>query len=111
MRKLSAIGVLSAMTLAGVVGALFTVFVLIFLGPYLLYVARNPSSQAECGRIHNGMSVNEALAVFDTSSPPYDEGYSTRMIFVSRRFTTCEVQLENGVVVGTSIANNAEITE
>src|SRR5256885_8397295 len=77
MSRVLAVGVLSAMMLIGVAGALFTVFVLVFLGPYFLHVARSPSSQTECGRIHNGMSANEALAVFDTSSPPYDEGYST----------------------------------
>lgn len=102
MKNLFSVGGLSGF-LVGSVAALLLVFIFIFLGPYLLYVMRSPTLQAECSKIRPGMNAREVLAFLDKNTPPYDEGNSANMIFFSRNGIACEVQIDGqGVVVNTS---------
>src|ERR1700730_14949957 len=113
MSKFFAFSVLLSTALLGSATALLATFTVLFLAPYIIYATRSPSSQSECEKIHAGMKPEEVLAVMDKSAPPYDEGYTTDIIFFSRNGITCEVQLDSrGVtVLSTRTLNRGEIIE
>jgi hypothetical protein len=96
----------------GAVAALLLIFISLFLGPYLLYVLRSPSLQAECNKARPGTKAEDVLTSLNQSTPPYDEGHSANMIFFSRNGATCEVHLNGqGVVVKTVTQKREAIVE
>jgi hypothetical protein len=113
MNKFFAFNILLGTAFLGAATALLAIFAVVFLAPYIIYVTRSPSSQSECEKIHAGMKPEEVLAVIDKSTPPYDEGYTTSMIFFSRNGSTCEVQLDSRGVTVVSIRTlkRTEISE
>ena len=99
------------MTLIGAVGGFCLILLFVFLGPYFLYSVRSPSVQTECEQIHVTSKFEDTISVISNHTPPYDVGYDSNSIFVTRAGVTCEIQVKNGEVSATRIFKNPEIRE
>jgi hypothetical protein len=103
--------VVAAMTLIGAAGGFCITLMFVFLGPYVLYSIQNPAAQTECDQIQIGSKVEDALAVINNDTSPYDVGYDSDTIFISRGGMTCSVRLQNGQVAATHISKDPEVRE